>query len=171
MPLSSDRPLVQALLLGVLLATLIAAPAPTAAAPIDLDADASGSALGIPTADPTIYAVTVAAVGHDPTFGVIRVGATHLTNVTTGTFVNGVITLTLAGGDKISGTYAGSEFATADPATIDVEGDVVFTGGTGAFQRAAGRGTFRGQLTIRSISPAGVVREGLTLQLDGRLRL
>ena len=170
MPLSSDRPLVQALL-GVLLAALIAAPAPAAAAPLDIDADASGSALGIPTADPTIYDVTVAAVGSDPTLGVVRVEATHLTNVTTGTFASGVLTLTLAGGEKIFATYSGSEFATADPATIDVEGDVIFTGGTGRFQRAAGRGSFRGQLTIRNITKDGVVREAVTLQLDGRLRL
>ncbi len=170
MSLSAHRLVIGALLLGVLLATLIAAPPAATAAQLDVDIDASGSALGVPTADPTIYTVTVAAVGLDPTLGTVRVAANHVTDVTTGTFANGVLTLTLGGGETISGTYSGTEFATADPATIDVEGDVVFSGGTGRFQRASGKGTFSGQLTIRKISPAGVVREAVTLQFDGRVR-
>ena len=169
MPVSAGRPWLEALLLGVLLATLIAAPAPAAAAQVEFDADLSGTAVGIPTASPGIYAETLTGIGSS-TLGHFRLDGTHEANVATGTLANGVLTITLLGvGDTISGTYSAIAFATADPTRFDIEGEVIFTGGTGRFARAKGRGPFRGQLQIRSISPDGAIREAVTLQFDGRL--
>jgi hypothetical protein len=159
-------------LLGALLAVLmLASAAPAAADDFAIDADASGTALGIPTADPTLYTVTVTGVGFAPTLGHFRLQASHRTDTTTGAFLRGTLSLTLGTGEKILGTYSGHELATAQPTVSEVRGDVAFSGGTGRFAKAKGSGTFGGYLTIRSIAPDGVVRETVELQLDGSLRL
>ena len=169
MPLSTDRPLLQALLLGVLLATLIAAPPPAGAAQVEFDADASGTALAIPTASPAVYTVILTGLGSS-TLGQFRLDGTHEVNVTTGTLANGLLAIAFVGSsDTISGTYSGIAFATADPTRFDIVGEATFAGGTGRFARAKGRGPFRGELQIRSITPDGVIRESVTLQFDGRL--
>ena len=171
MPLSANRPRLQALLLGVLLAMLIAAPLPAGAAQVEFDADASGTALGIPTAAPGVYAETLTGIGSS-TLGHFRLDGTHEANVATGTMSNGLLTITFVGpGDTISGTYSGIAFTTADPTRFEIEGEVIFTGGTGRFARAKGRGPFRGELVIKNISRDGVIREAVTLEFDGRLNL
>lgn len=172
MPLSGRRSWLHALLLGVLLATLIAAPPLAGAASLVFDADALGAAVGIPTAAPAVYAETLTGIGFAPTVGHFRLEGHHEANAATGTVTRGVLTITLIpGGDTIAGTYSGLAFTTVDPAKFDFVGEVVFIGGTGRFARARGRGPLRGQLEIRNITPDGGIQEAVTLQFDGRLTL
>ena len=159
-----------AALSALLLALLGAVVAPAEAD--SLDATGTGTAIGAPTADPNIYTVTVIAAGHYPLplLGNFRVRAHHFTDVSTGTgtFLDGAITFEGAHG-RLFGTYDGKEFATNSPDTFTIAGTVTFVGGTGRFVGATGEADFTGELHIIGISPGGLVRETVTLELHGTL--
>ena len=142
-------------------------------APVEADelvATGAGTAIGVPTADPNIYTVTVIAEGHSALLGKFRVRAHHFTDVSTGTgtFLDGAITFEGAHG-RLFGTYDGKEFATNSPDTFTIAGTVTFVGGTGRFVGATGEADFTGELHIIGISPGGLVREMVTLELHGTL--
>ena len=132
-----------------------------------LDATGTGTAVGVPTADPNIYTVTVIAEGQSDLLGKFRVRAHHFTDVSTNTFLDGVITFEGAHG-RLFGTYEGSELPTG-PDTLTIAGTVTFLGGTGRFAGATGEAVFSGALQIIGFSPGGLVRETLTLVLHGTL--
>ena len=133
-----------------------------------LDATGTGTAIGAPTADPNVYTVTVIVTGQSALLGNFRVRAHHFTDVSTGTFLDGVITFEGAHG-RLFGTYDGKEFATNSPDTFTIAGTVTFVGGTGRFAGATGEADFSGELHIISISRGGLVRETVTLELHGTL--
>ena len=142
--------------------------APAVADSIDLDANGAGTAIGAPTADPNVYTVTVIATGHSAVLGKFRVRAHHFTDVSTGTFLDGAITFEGAQG-RLFGTYGGSELATGSPEIFTLAGTITFLGGTGRFAGATGEADFSGELQITGISPGGLVRETVTLELHGSL--
>ncbi|HZV94497.1 MAG TPA: hypothetical protein VFF62_01140 [Candidatus Nitrosocosmicus sp.] len=152
-------------LLLVLLGLVVA---PAVADSIDLDANGAGTAIGAPTADPNVYTVTVIATGHSAVLGKFRVRAHHFTDVSTGTFLDGAITFEGAQG-RLFGTYGGSELATGSPEIFTLAGTITFLGGTGRFAGATGEADFSGELHITGISPGGLVRETVTLELHGSL--
>ena len=152
-------------LLVVLLGAVVA---PAQAESVDLDANGAGTAIGAPTTDPNIYTVTVIAAGHSALLGKFRVRAHHFTNVSAGTFADGAITFEGAHG-RLFGTYDGTELATGSPDTFTILGAVTVVGGTGRFAGATGEATFSGVLHIIGISPGGLVRETVTLELHGSL--
>jgi hypothetical protein len=155
-----------AALSALLLALLGAVVAPAEAD--SLDATGTGTAIGVPTADPNIYTVTVTAEGHSALLGKFRVRAHHFTDVSTNTFLDGVITFEGAHG-RLFGTYVGTELAGGSPDTLTISGTVTFLGGTGRFAGATGEADFTGELHIIGIAPGGLVRETLTLDLHGTL--
>ena len=153
---------------ALLLVLLGAVVAPAEADSVDLDANGAGTAIGAPTADPNIYTVTVIAAGHSALLGDFRVRAHHFTDVSAGTFLDGVITFEGEHG-RLFGTYEGTELATGSPDTFTIAGTVTFLGGTGRFAGATGDAEFSGALHIIGISPGGLVRETVTLELHGTL--
>jgi hypothetical protein len=155
-----------AALSALLLALLGAVVAPAEA--VDLVATGTGTAIGAPTADPNIYTVTVIVEGQSALLGKFRARAHHFTDLSTNTFVDGVITFEGAQG-RLFGTYEGTESPTGSPDTITIAGAVTFLGGTGRFAGATGDATFSGVLHIIGISPGGLVRETVTLVLHGTL--
>jgi len=132
-----------------------------------LDATGTGTAIGAPTSDPNIYTVTVIAAGHSPLLGDFRVRAHHFTDLSAVTFLDGAITFEGAHG-RLFGTYVGTELQT-EPDTLTISGTVTFLGGTGRFAGATGEADFSGELHIIGISPGGLVRETVTLELHGTL--
>lgn len=157
-----------AALSALLLVLLCAVVAPAGADTVDLDATGDGTALGVPTADPYVYTVTVIAAGQSAVLGDFRVRAHHFTDVSTGTFMDGTIAFDGARG-RLFGTYTGFESSTGSPDIFTIEGTVTFTGGTGHFAGASGAATFSGELQMIAISPRGLVRETVTLELHGSL--
>ena len=151
---------------------LVALSAGTAlsAAPVALDADGSGTAVGVPTANPNIYTVSIVVAGRSPQFGDFRALAHHVTDTTTGVISQGFVTLEFVSGDKLYGSYAGSEAATSSPAIFTASGTVTFTGGTRHFEGVTGTGSFDGELQILVVAQSGVVTERVTLHLHGRLK-
>jgi len=152
---------------ALLLALLGAVGAPAEADSVALDATGTGTAIGVPTSDPNIYTVTVIAAGHSALLGDFRVRAHHFTDLNAGTFLDGVITFEGAHG-RLFGTYVGTELQTGLD-TLTIEGTVTFLGGTGRFAGATGEADFTGALHIIGISPGGLVRETVTLELHGTL--
>ena len=153
---------------ALLLVLLGAVGAPAEADSVALDATGTGTAIGVPTSDPNIYTVTVIAAGHSALLGDFRVRAHHFTDLNAGTFLDGVITFEGAHG-RLFGTYEGTESAGVTPDTLTISGTVTFVGGTGRFAGATGEADFTGALHIIGISPGGLVRETVTLELHGTL--
>lgn len=133
-----------------------------------LDATGTGTAIGVPTADPNVYTVTVIVAGQSALLGKFRVRAHHFTDVSTGTFLDGAITFEGAHG-RLFGTYVGTESPTNSQDTFTIAGTVTFVGGTGRFAGATGEADFSGELHIIGISRGGLVRETVTLELHGTL--
>jgi hypothetical protein len=156
---------------GALLVTLLlgAGVATATAGSVSFVADGSGTVIGVPTADPTVYTVSLIASGQSTPLGSFRAQAHHFTDVKTGALLDGVLTRDFGSGDRLFGTYEGNEAPTTSPDIFTVAGTIRFTDGTGRLVGASGKALFEGELHIIGISPSGIVRETVTLRLQGRL--
>jgi hypothetical protein len=157
-----------ALLLAVLVAGLIAAPASAGAGCRGKDRRIVGTASGtnaISLATGTFISDATGHVSHlgrtafhiEGTFGITPPAVT----------VSGLMTLTSARGDRLTGEFSGS--GTIGAGTIDIAATFTPTGGTGRFVHA--RGLLSGTVHERILSMTdGVLHNATEFQLSGHLR-
>jgi hypothetical protein len=142
-------------------------PAPKDSMP--LEGVLSGEVVGTPMDETFVYYdVDVSGKGQMSSLGKVKMKAHHVTDLGTGTFLNGEIKIHGRGGSLV-GTYVGSEFPTDSPYVIGAVGTVTFTGGTGQFRGVTGSADFSGLLEIISVSEEGVVKEKFDISLDGSI--
>jgi hypothetical protein len=80
--------------------------------------------------------------------GNIDVRTEQCLNINTGVIDGKLIVLTAANGDELHGTFTGESASAGDPGTVfTTRFTMVFKGGTGRFENAAGTAEVRGVVT------------------------
>jgi hypothetical protein len=155
------------LLLAVAVVGLIVAPT-SAAACRGKDRPIAGTASGTNAINLAAGTFTSDATGH-----VAHLGRTsfHIQGTfgftASGVAVSGLMTLTSASGDRLTGAFDGT--GTTGAGTIDITATVRVTGGTGRFAHA--RGSLSGTVHERILSMTdGILTNATEFRFSGRLR-
>ena len=144
------------------LALLVAAAFARADETERIDGTASGTATGVPTADPAVFATTIVGTGCVSKLGKATMTASHLIDSNTLAFSSGSVVF--AGRkDSIIGTYTGQFFLTLQPGIFTFSAPMLITGGTGKFEGCSGSGLITGQVT------SNVYPERFTARFSARL--
>ena len=106
---------------------------------------AAGTATGVPTADPAVFATTVLGTGCVSKLGQATMTAGHLIDSNTLAFSNGSVVFT-GRRDSIIGTYTGQFLPTTQPGVFTFSAPMLITGGTGKFAGVSGSGLITGQV-------------------------
>ena len=128
---------------------------------------ASGTATGAPTADPAVFATTVAGTGCVSKLGRATMTASHLIDSNTLAFSSGSV-LFAGRKDSITGTYTGQFFPTAQPGIFTFSAPMLITSGTGKFEGCSGSGLITGQVNSNVYPERFTARFSATLVTEKR---
>jgi hypothetical protein len=119
---------------------------------------ATGAAADIPGDRCPALTVQIQGPGTATHLGSLTTVQSHCMAPPSFDFTDGLFTLTAANGDQLVGTYEG-EFRPLDPPLAGIDGEFMFTGGTGRFIGATGGGEASGVQNFAT-GDATVVLEG-----------
>lgn len=121
-----------------------------AAAALPFSATFAGESSIVEVLDPGVPIVRVQTTASGSgVLGIVGYRSTDVVNFATGVGT-GTNRFIEDDGDELWGSFTVQLVPTADPATFDLIGDMVFTGGTGSFAGATGTGGFTGRGTFDS---------------------
>ena len=90
-----------------------------------------------------VLTVQIHGTGTATHLGHLTTDQNHCAEPTSLAFTDGEFTLTAANGDQLRGTYSG-EFVPLEPPLFAIDGQFLFTGGSGRFATATGGGNASG---------------------------